>query len=115
MEQFNFKRAKINIPRKNKKNKKIQRYIKKIKINESESLITQYNSDSEKSEKLITQYNYNTELKINKKLQNSELELINMFWNNCNINKSISLADKLKQQEEFRIKNAEWIKFYNSK
>lgn len=124
MEQFNFKRARINIPRRNNKNKKIKRYVKKIKINNiSENISTQYNLNFEefennKSKKIISNNDLikiNKNLEIKKELQNSELELINLFWKGCTINKPITLADKLKQQEEFRMKNLEWIKFYNSK
>ena len=93
MDSFNFKRAKVNIPKKNKK--KIHKYIPK------------------NSNLLETEYKY-----INNNLSNTELELINLYWNDYYTNyliKSKNLADMLKKQEEFRKINKDWISFYNYK
>ncbi len=108
MENFNFKRAKINIKKKSNKYKKIKKETtynnsinnKKINSNKFNNNIQNYNNINNNSNCIIT----NT-------LKESEKELIKVFWPDY-INQTKSLASMIKEKEYYKKLNSNWYKFY---
>ena len=98
--QFNFKRAGIKMP---KKSNKFYRKCKQQKM----EIIPENNIIETKNKELIKTELYENIIKYD--LTKNEKELINYYWPNTYTPKS--LADILKNKEDFQKLNKNWFEF----